>query len=133
MGELPLEVGVGRSVRDPLVVVDASVEVEGILNLQNVGFKLGFSWLVRSSSPLTCLPFATLSRFNFCSDSEAFASFFLLLISGIFVDLSLSSALGFLCLTLREPFSSLYFLLNSCVSFAMSSTFSLFPLPFTVV
>ena len=112
MGELPLEVGVGRSARDPLVVVDASVEVERILNLQDVGFKLGFSWLVRSSSPLTCLPFATLSGFDLCPDSEAFASFFLLLISGIFVDLSLSSALGFLCPTLREPFSSLSFLLD---------------------
>ena len=123
LGELLLEVGVGRSAINPLVIVYGSVEVGELLNLQDDVLEQGFSWLVRLSSPLTCLPLATLSRFNFCSDSEAFARFFLLLISGILVDLSLSSALGFLCLTLREPFSSLYFLLNSCVSFAMSSAF----------
>ena len=110
MGELPLEVGVGRSARNPLVVVDGSVEVEGILNLQDVGFKLDFSWLVPSSSHF--LSFVTLFGFDFCSETEAFSSFFLLLISSIFVDLSLSSALGFLCPTLREPFSSLPFLLD---------------------
>ena len=112
MGQLVLEVGVGRSAINLLVVVVGSLEVEELLNLQDDVLEQSFSWLVRLSSSLTCLPLATLSRFNFCSDSEASARLFVLLISGILVDLSLSSALGVLSPTFREPFLSLYVLLD---------------------
>ena len=97
----------GRLATNPHSVEDGSVEVEVILNLQVVGFKLG------SRSSRTFLPSVSLSGFELCPYSTAFENFFLLLlILYLIVDLSLSSEIDFLSPTLREPFSSLSFLLG---------------------